>query len=714
MGDPQLRLSFGNVAETYHRVRPPYSQEVLDRAQAALALGADARVLDLAAGTGRLTSELAQRFAHVVAVEPSDAMRALIRDGDVRAGSAEAIPLEDASVDAVFVGEAFHWFDPRAAIAEIARVLRPRGGLAVVHTHWWETEPPLPDAALELLRGPWERFAAQRNAPWDGAFDASPFEPLRYERFEEAIDVSPDELLELYSTTSSLAAHLVRRAGRALRAGATAARRRLPAADQARAGLDAARAMKRAVVVGAGPNGLAGAVELAKAGFDVTVHEAAATVGGGCRTAELTLPGFRHDVCAAVLPLARRSPAFAGLELDWIDPPVPAAHALDGDAVTLERALQHTADGLGADAQSYRALVEPFVRAWPKRWSRRDVLRLRPSLVRGLLSARAIARLFTTERARALFAGNAAHSAVPLERAGSAGFGFVLCAAAHVDGWAFLRGGSQTLVDALAERLSSLGGEIVTSSTVDELPRADVVLCDLAPREFSRIARLADYASSFRQAPAAFKVDWALDGPIPWSSEACRRAGTVHVGGRFAEIAESERAPWEDRSPARPFVILTQPSLFDDVARAGGQAHGVGVLPRAACVGRRCDGRNRVAGRAVRARIPRARPRPPRDDAARLRGVQPERRRRRRPRRREHVAAARRASEVATRAVANSAPRCLPVLVVDPSRRRRARSLRAGGCAPCAARSVAGRRRRAGVGLVGRRRRRRSRRHSLR
>jgi phytoene dehydrogenase-like protein len=322
--------------------------------------------------------------------------------------------------------------------------------------------------------------------------------------------------------------------------------------------------MKRAAVIGAGPNGLAGAITLAEAGFDVTVHEAAATAGGGCRTAELTLPGYRHDVCAAVLPLARRSPAFARLDLEWIDPPIPAAHGLDGDAVTLERALQHTADGLGADAQSYRALVEPFVRAWPKRWSRRDVFRLRPSLVRGLLSARAIARLFTTERARALFAGNAAHSAVPLERAGSAGFGFVLSAAAHVDGWAFLRGGSQALVDALAARLSSLGGEIVTSSTVDELPRADVVLCDLAPRELARIAGLTDYAPSFRQAPGAFKLDWALDGPIPWASEACGRAGTVHLGGRFAEIADSERAPWEGRAPgATPFVILTQPSLFD-------------------------------------------------------------------------------------------------------------------------------------------------------
>ena len=330
--------------------------------------------------------------------------------------------------------------------------------------------------------------------------------------------------------------------------------------------------MKRAVVIGAGPNGLAGAITLAEAGFDVTVHEAAATAGGGCRTAELTLPGFRHDICAAVLPLARRSPAFAGLELEWIDPPVPAAHALDGDSVTLERVLQDTAYGLGADAQNYRALVEPFVRAWPKRWSRRDVFRLRPSLVRGLLSARAIARLFTTERARALFAGNAAHSAVPLERAGSAGFGFVLTAAAHVDGWAFLRGGSQALVDALAARLSSLGGEIVTSSAVDELPRADVVLCDLAPRELARIAGLTDYAPSFRRAPGAFKLDWALDGPIPWASQAGGRAGTVHLGGRFAEIADSERAPWEGRAPgARPFVILTQPSLFDSSRAPNGK-----------------------------------------------------------------------------------------------------------------------------------------------
>jgi ubiquinone/menaquinone biosynthesis C-methylase UbiE len=206
VGDPLIRLSFGNVAETYHRVRPPYSQALLDRAQAALGLDAGAGVLDLAAGTGRLTSELVRRFAHVIAVEPSDEMRALIADGDVRAGSAESIPLRAAAVDAVFVGEAFHWFDARAAIVEIERVLRPRGGLAIISVHWWETEPTLPDAALELLSEPYLRFSAQRGPRWDDAFAGSPFEPLQYERLEEDVVVDPDELLELYSTTSSLAA----------------------------------------------------------------------------------------------------------------------------------------------------------------------------------------------------------------------------------------------------------------------------------------------------------------------------------------------------------------------------------------------------------------------------------------------------------------------------------------------------------------------------
>jgi SAM-dependent methyltransferase len=201
---PELGRSFGNVAETYHRVRPPYSAALLDRAKVALELDAFALVLDLAAGTGRLTRELESRFANVVAVEPDERMRAV--HGTALAGSAEAIPLDAASVDAVFVGEAFHWFDAAEAIPEIVRVLRPRGGLAIFWTHWWETEPPLPAPALELLREPYQRFVAQRNPPWDDRFDDSSFEPLQYERLTEAIVVEPEELLELYSTTSSLAA----------------------------------------------------------------------------------------------------------------------------------------------------------------------------------------------------------------------------------------------------------------------------------------------------------------------------------------------------------------------------------------------------------------------------------------------------------------------------------------------------------------------------
>jgi SAM-dependent methyltransferase len=199
-------LAFGNVAGTYDRVRPAYFGPLLDRAQEALGLHAETRVLDLGAGTGRLTRELARRFETVVAVEPDDEMRALINVGTVLPGTAESIPLADASVDCVFVGEAFHWFDPSLAIPEIARVLVPRGGLAIVWTHWWETEPPLPAEAVDILREPFERFADQRRTPWDPAFDNSPFEPLRQENFEEELGVDTDTLLAMYSTTSSCAA----------------------------------------------------------------------------------------------------------------------------------------------------------------------------------------------------------------------------------------------------------------------------------------------------------------------------------------------------------------------------------------------------------------------------------------------------------------------------------------------------------------------------
>jgi len=194
------------VAATYDSVRPAYFQPLLDRAQEILGLTPDATVLDLGAGTGRLTRELVVRFARVIAVEPDDDMRALIDVGDVVAGTAEQIPLADRSVDAVFASEAFHWFDAPRAVPEIARVLRPPGGLAVVSTHWWETEPALPGAVQELLREPFERTLGERRPPWEDAFGGSPFEPLGRERFEEAITVDADLLLAMYSTTSALAA----------------------------------------------------------------------------------------------------------------------------------------------------------------------------------------------------------------------------------------------------------------------------------------------------------------------------------------------------------------------------------------------------------------------------------------------------------------------------------------------------------------------------
>ena len=194
------------MAATYARVRPPYLEALLDRAQEALELAPSAHVLDLAAGTGRLTRELVRRFVRVVAVEPDDEMRAHIDCGTILAGSAEAIPLANRSVDAAFVGEAFHWFETKRALTELARVLVPRGGLALISTHWWETEPAIPDSAQVLLGEPYSRFYDQRPPPWDDAFENSSFEPLRRERFQEEITIDADTLLRLYSTTSSLAA----------------------------------------------------------------------------------------------------------------------------------------------------------------------------------------------------------------------------------------------------------------------------------------------------------------------------------------------------------------------------------------------------------------------------------------------------------------------------------------------------------------------------
>jgi phytoene dehydrogenase-like protein len=341
-------------------------------------------------------------------------------------------------------------------------------------------------------------------------------------------------------------------------------------------------------VIGSGPNGLAAAIELAEGGLEVVVHEAAPVAGGGVRSEELTLPGFVHDVCSAIHPLAIASPLFRRLELhvEWIQPDAPAAHPLDGDAVLLERSLEDTAAGLGPDGHAYRAAIGPLVDAWsaiedvlvgsypvsPRRALRlvRD-LGVAATLAGGrsaLGAARPFAeRTFATERGRGFFAGHCAHSMLPLERRPSAGFGLALLVLGHAVGWPFPRGGAQRLADALVAKLESLGGEVRTSSPIDELPRADVVVADVSPRELLRLGRFPErYAAQlrgYRHGPGAFKLDWALDGPIPWADARVGRAGTVHLGGTLDEIARSERDAWEGRVAERPFVLLAQPTLFD-------------------------------------------------------------------------------------------------------------------------------------------------------
>jgi len=324
-------------------------------------------------------------------------------------------------------------------------------------------------------------------------------------------------------------------------------------------------------VIGSGPNGLAGAIELARAGLDVEVHEAEPEIGGGLRSAELTLPGFVHDVCSAIHPLAAASPFFRELDLDveWIHPDAPAAHPFDdGTALVLERDLGSTAAALGRDASAYRSLVGPLVESWPYPYSPRGLFELRGSLRPALAAARPLAEsVFAEDRTRGWFAGFAAHSMLPLERRPSAGFALALLTLGHAVGWPFPRGGSQQLADALTAKLRELGGEIHVSSPVDELPRADVVLVDVAPRELARIAPLPErYAArlrAYRHGPGAFKVDWALDGPIPWQAAECARAGTVHLGASFEEIAASEWRAWSGRPAGKPFVLLAQTSLFD-------------------------------------------------------------------------------------------------------------------------------------------------------
>jgi phytoene dehydrogenase-like protein len=352
----------------------------------------------------------------------------------------------------------------------------------------------------------------------------------------------------------------------------------------------AARSSYDAVVVGAGPNGLAAAVTLAGAGASVLVLEAAPTVGGGSRTAELTLPGFRHDVCSAIHPLGVGSPFFRSLGpalaehgLAWVHPPAALAHPLeDGRALLVRQSLDQTAAGLGPDGGAWRALFEPLARDWPV---------LSPDLLGPLLrvpsrpfrmlrfgwrawrSAEGLARsAFRTAGVRALFAGLAAHSILPIERPFTASFGLVLGMTAHALGWPVARGGSQRIADALAALLVARGGEVVTGArveTLDALPPARVVLLDLTPRQVVRLAghrlpaRYRRRLERYRYGPGVFKLDIALEGPVPWTAPECAEAGTVHLGPTLEEIAASESAPWRGVQAERPFVLVAQQSLFD-------------------------------------------------------------------------------------------------------------------------------------------------------
>jgi len=348
-----------------------------------------------------------------------------------------------------------------------------------------------------------------------------------------------------------------------------------------------------ATIVGAGPNGLAAAIVLARAGFNVEVREAASVAGGAARSAALTLPGFIHDLGSAVHPMAIASPFFSTLPLAeaglrWIAPSAELAHPLDdGTAVMLERGIADTASELGSDAAAYRRLYTPLRENWDDLrhdllkavgWPKHPVAMARFGLL-GLRSARSISDgHFKGVRARALFAGLAAHSFLPLESPVSAAFGLVLGVAAHAVGWPIPQGGAQSIADALVTCLTKAGGAVVTNAPVHSLRGlGHPILFDVTPRQFLAIGG-EDIPPAFRRqleryryGPGVFKVDWALSQPIPWRARECLRAGTVHLGGTFDEIAASERKPRTGAISDRPFVLLSQPTLFDPTRAPAGK-----------------------------------------------------------------------------------------------------------------------------------------------
>lgn len=344
---------------------------------------------------------------------------------------------------------------------------------------------------------------------------------------------------------------------------------------------------RRAVVVGSGPNGLAAAIVLARAGMPVEVREAHAVLGGAARSAELTLPGFLHDLGSAVHPLAVSSPFFSRLSLDryglrWITPPAALAHPFeDGSAVTVERGVEETASQLGADAQAYRRLFRPLARNWgmlredllrPVRWPAHPWATARFGM-RAVWPAQRLARRgFRGARARALLAGLAAHSILPLSSPLSSAVALMLGAAAHGPGWPVPQGGAAQITAALAKCLETSGGSVVTDTEVRKIEELDSyrpALLDITPRQLLAMGgeRLAPgYRAAlkrYRYGPGVFKMDWALSEPAPWKARECLRAGTVHLGSSLEEIAESESDVWHGKVSSRPFVLLSQPTLFD-------------------------------------------------------------------------------------------------------------------------------------------------------
>lgn len=341
-----------------------------------------------------------------------------------------------------------------------------------------------------------------------------------------------------------------------------------------------------AIVVGSGPNGLAAAITLQQAGLSVLLVEAKDTIGGGLRSEALTLPGFTHDVCSAIHPLAAASPFFSTLPLhahglEFVHPSIPAAHPFDdGTAAILTGSVDDTAALLGKDGQAYRKLIAPVVEVWPR--IARQVLgpldisgNFRPMTqfgIRALAPATFLAKRFTTSEARALWAGMAAHAIQPLSQLTTSAIGLVLLAAGHLRGWPAPRGGSQSIANALASYFTSLGGRIETSvyvRSLEQLPSSRAVLLDVTPRQLLQIAGhrfsllYKWQLQRYRYGMGVFKVDWALDGPIPFTADACRSAGTVHIGNTLEEIAASEQYAWNGGHPEKPFVLLAQQSVFD-------------------------------------------------------------------------------------------------------------------------------------------------------